>query len=95
MVIHTIQPLITSFYIKKGTHFYRISAKIRNFLRNGRVRVKTFLTFGYRILEDITSETPIQNRVTPPLDHSEKYREIVFCSSSDRIVSILAPMDLQ
>ena len=43
----------------------------------------------------MTSETPIQNRVTPPLDHSEKYREIVFCSSSDRIVSILAPIDLQ
>ena len=39
--IHTNQPLITSFYIKKIPIFCRISyesALIRNFLRNGRVR---------------------------------------------------------
>ena len=42
MFIHTNQPLITSFYIKRYL-FCRISdesALIRNFLRNGRVRVK-------------------------------------------------------
>ena len=42
MFIYTNQPLITSFYIK-STYFCRISdesALIRNFLRNGRVRVK-------------------------------------------------------
>ena len=41
MFIHTNQPLITSFYIKKVPNFCRISDKpavIRNFLRNGRVR---------------------------------------------------------
>ena len=43
MFIHTNQPLITSFNIKKLPIFCRISdesALIRNFLRNGRVRVK-------------------------------------------------------
>ena len=41
MFIHTKQPLITSFYIKKLPIFCRISddsALIRNFLRNGRVK---------------------------------------------------------
>ena len=41
LFIHTNQPLITSFYIKKVPIFCRISdesAPIRNFLRNGRVR---------------------------------------------------------
>ena len=41
MSIHTNQPLITSFYIKKVPIFCRISdesALIRNFLRNWRVR---------------------------------------------------------
>ena len=41
MFIHTNQPLITSFYIKKVPIFCRISdqsALIRTFLRNGRVR---------------------------------------------------------
>ena len=41
MFIHTNQPLITSFYIKKVPIFRRISdesALIRTFLRNGRVR---------------------------------------------------------
>ena len=45
MFIHTNQPLITSFYIKKVPIFDRISdesALIRTFLRNGRVRVKIF-----------------------------------------------------
>ena len=39
--IHTNQPLITSFYIKKVPIFSRISDEsvlIRTFLRNGRVR---------------------------------------------------------
>ena len=43
MFIHTNQPLITSFYIKKVPNFSRVSdesALIRNFLRNGRVRGK-------------------------------------------------------
>ena len=43
MFIHTKQPLITSFYIKKGTYLCQISdesALIRNFLRNRRVRRK-------------------------------------------------------
>ena len=43
MFIHTNQPLITPFYIKEVPIFCRISdesALIRNFLRNGRVRVK-------------------------------------------------------
>ena len=42
MFIYTNQPLITSFYLKKVPIFCRISdelALIRNFLRNGRVRV--------------------------------------------------------
>ena len=41
MFIHTNQPLVTSFCIKKVLIFCRISdesALIRNFLRNGRVR---------------------------------------------------------
>ena len=40
MFIHTKQPLITSFYIKKVPTFCRISdesALVHNFLRNGRV----------------------------------------------------------
>ena len=44
MFNHTNQPLITSFYIRKLPIFCRNSdesALIRNFLRNGRVRVKT------------------------------------------------------
>ena len=43
MFIHTNQPLITSFYIKKLLIFCRISdesALSRNFLHNGRVRGK-------------------------------------------------------
>ena len=43
MLIHTNQPLITSFHIKKVLIFCRISdesALIRTFLRNERVRVK-------------------------------------------------------
>ena len=51
MFIHTNQPLITSFSIKKVPNFCRISdesAFVRNFLRNGRVRVKSqkFLFVG-------------------------------------------------
>ena len=43
MFIHTNQPLVTSFYIKKIPIICRISdesALIGNFLRNGRVSVK-------------------------------------------------------
>ena len=50
MFIHTNQPLITSFYIKKVLIFCRISdesALIRNFLRNGRVRVKEFFNLFF------------------------------------------------
>ena len=53
MFIHTNQPLITSFYIKKIPIFRRISdesALIRDFLRNGRVRVNLSATsFWLRI----------------------------------------------
>ena len=50
MFIHTNQPLITKFYIKSVPIFCGISdesALIRNFLRNGRVRVKKCLSYQY------------------------------------------------
>ena len=57
MFIHTNQPLITSFYMKKN-YFCKISyesALICNFLRNGRVRVKillkTYLQKGVYLLK--------------------------------------------
>ena len=55
MFVHTNKPLITSFYIKKVPIFCRIndeSALIRNFLRNGRVRVNKLWKGGIKIPPD-------------------------------------------
>ena len=71
MLIHTNQPLITSFYIKKVLIFCRISDEsvlIRNFLRNervwgkpiGRVRVKDIIpeNLFFKSQKTITQRKP-------------------------------------
>ena len=78
MLIHTNQPLITSFYMKKVPIFCRISdesALIRNFLRNGRVRVRKYYFFSVRKFNFRANNDSLESKIQFRLDVDLYYNQ--------------------